>query len=59
MATPTVDLRQLAANLAAALVCLWTGYFLCHTWQTLDTVELALLFVAVACCYGGASWYAA
>ncbi len=46
-----LDLRQLIGDVAAALICVWTGYFLCHTWQTLDTTELALLAVGVSGCY--------
>jgi len=51
-----LDLRQLIGDVAAALVCVWTGYFLCHTWQTLDTTELALLAVGVSGCYAATFW---
>lgn len=55
MQTRTAEIRQFIGDLAAAAVCLWAGYFFCHTWQTLDEVELALLGVAVLGSYAGAA----
>jgi len=50
---PGVDIRQLLPSSAAVAICVWTGYFLCHTWQTLNYVELASVIVGVLCCYVG------
>lgn len=57
--TRTVEIRQFIGDIAAAAVCCWTGYFLCHTWQTLDEADLVLLGVAVIGSYGGALGVAA
>jgi len=53
------DCRGLVGDVAAALICVWTGYFLCHTWQTLDAAELALLAVGLSVCYAATFWAAA
>lgn len=48
-----IDIRQLLPSSAAVVICVWTGYFLCHTWQTLDKIELVSVVVGVLCCYVG------
>lgn len=47
--------RRLVCELAVSLPCVWTGYFLTHTWKTLDTEQLLLLGSGAALCVGGAA----
>ena len=48
--------RRVISRTVAALIALWTGYFLCHNRQTLNPTQLALLGVSVVVGYGGVLW---
>ena len=47
METAKSELRRQVSFLAAILVSLWTGYFLCHTRQTANALELTALAVVL------------
>jgi len=53
------DSREVLAEMAAIAICLWTGYFLCHTWRTLSWPELALAGGGAVACSLGAHWLGA
>ncbi|MFO7899747.1 MAG: hypothetical protein R6V58_11895 [Planctomycetota bacterium] len=46
--------RALVIELVAAAVAAWAGYFLAHSWQTLDEFELGLVLGGVLFGFGGA-----
>lgn len=50
------DSRRLVCELAVTMVCVWTGYFLTHTWKTLDAGQLLLLGGGAVLCVGGTDW---
>ena len=45
------DNRTLAGESVAVLIATWTGYFLAHTWQTLNRLELAGLLLGAGVLY--------
>ncbi len=52
----TTEARRLACDLAVVLVGLWLGYFLTHTWQTLEFEKLLLAGLGSGVFYAGLRW---
>jgi hypothetical protein len=53
-AAPAIELRDAVAELAALLVCAWTGYFLVRGWADADWTAVVLVCVGTIVAAGGA-----
>ena len=56
MTSAEIDVRRVIGDVAVLVICVWTGYFLCNTWHTLNRLELVLLELGVAACYVALVW---